>query len=170
MWLCRFLFVALGEVVLEGLFHLLRCQFVENAHAAVIDVQKLYSLAVKVSGRIHHDFVHELVDQLRCQGFQLRDLLDLLNESLQALGFIRFGSRVDVYVPLNSEVLVFVGQKVRAADTVNALLNPQEEEKPETPVEAPAVEAVEVTEVAATADAALAAETKTTEEKTQQQA
>lgn len=82
----------------------------------------------------------------------------------------RFGSRVDVYVPLNSEVLVFVGQKVRAADTVLALLNPQEEEKPETPVEAPAVEAVEVTEVAATADAAPAAETKTTEEKTQQQA
>ena len=70
----------------------------------------------------------------------------------------------------NSEVLVFVGQKVRAADTVLALLNSQEEEKPETPVEAPAVEAVEVTEVAATADAAPAAETKTTEEKTQQQA
>ena len=88
----------------------------------------------------------------------------------ERFGFIRFGSRVDVYVPLNSEVLVFVGQKVRAADTVLALLNPQEEEKPETPVEAPAVEAVEVTEVAATADAALAAETKTTEEKTQQQA
>ena len=88
----------------------------------------------------------------------------------ERFGFIRFGSRVDVYVPLNSEVLVFVGQKVRAADTVLALLNPQEEEKPETPVEAPAVEAVEVTEVAATADAAPAAETKTTEEKTQQQA
>ena len=88
----------------------------------------------------------------------------------ERFGFIRFGSRVDVYVPLNSEVLVFVGQKVRAADTVLALLNPQEEEKPETPVEAPAVEAVEVTEVAATADAAPADETKTTEEKTQQQA
>lgn len=88
----------------------------------------------------------------------------------ERFGFIRFGSRVDVYVPLNSEVLVFVGQKVRAADTVLALLNPQEEEKPETPVEAPAVEAVEVTEVAATADTAPAAETKTTEEKTQQQA
>src|SRR5699024_467627 len=32
----------------------------------------------------------------------------------ERFGFIRFGSRVDVYVPLNSEVLVFVGQKVRA--------------------------------------------------------
>ena len=53
---------------------------------------------------------------------------------------------------------------------LNILFKIQEEEKPETPVEAPAVEAVEVTEVAATADAAPAAETKTTEEKTQQQA
>lgn len=40
----------------------------------------------------------------------------------QRFGFIRFGSRVDVYVPPESEVLVFVGQKVRATDTVLALL------------------------------------------------
>ena len=91
MWLRRFLFVALGEVLLEGFFHLLRCQFVENAHAAVIDVQKLYSLAVKVSGRIHHDFIHELVDQLRGQGFQLCDLFDFVDEPLQALGLVCFG-------------------------------------------------------------------------------
>ena len=35
LWLRRFLFVALGEVLLEGFFHLLRGQLVENAHAAV---------------------------------------------------------------------------------------------------------------------------------------
>ena len=51
--------------MLEGFFHLLRGQLVENADAAVIDVQKLHSLAVKVSGCIHHDFIHELVNQLR---------------------------------------------------------------------------------------------------------
>ena len=78
-------------MVLEGFFHLLRGQLVEDAHAAVIDVQKLYSLAVKVSGRIHHDFIHKLVDQLRGQGFQLRDLFDFLNEPLLALGLVCFG-------------------------------------------------------------------------------
>ncbi len=45
----------------------------------------------------------------------------------QRYGFIRFGSRVDIYVPPDSEVLVFVGQKVKAADTVLALLNAQSE-------------------------------------------
>lgn len=62
LWLRRFLFAALGEVLMEGFFHLLRGQLVEDAHAAVIDVQKLHPLAVKVSGCIHHDFVHKLVD------------------------------------------------------------------------------------------------------------
>ena len=85
-------------MLLECFFHLLRGQLVEDAHAAVIDVQKLYSLAVKVSGRIHHDFVHELVDQLRGQSFQLRDLLDLLNEPLQALGLIRFGFQICLHL------------------------------------------------------------------------
>lgn len=44
----------------------------------------------------------------------------------ERFGFIRFGSRVDIYVPLNSEVLVFVGQKVRAASTVLALLSTEQ--------------------------------------------
>ena len=48
MGLRRFLFVTLGEVVLEGFFHFLRGQLVENAHAAVIDVQKLHSLAGRI--------------------------------------------------------------------------------------------------------------------------
>ena len=43
----------------------------------------------------------------------------------ERFGFIRFGSRVDIYVPTTAEVLVFVGQKVRAADTVLALLDPK---------------------------------------------
>ncbi len=51
-------------------------------------------------------------------------------------GFIRFGSRVDIYVPLDSEVLVFVGQKVRAADTVLALLNQQPAQVDPVPAEA----------------------------------
>lgn len=56
----------------------------------------------------------------------------------ERFGFIRFGSRVDIYVPTDAEVLVFVGQKVRAADTVLALLNPQ---KPESSEEAPELNA-----------------------------
>lgn len=56
----------------------------------------------------------------------------------ERFGFIRFGSRVDIYVPTDAEVLVFVGQKVRAADTVLALLNPQ---KPESAEDAPELNA-----------------------------
>jgi phosphatidylserine decarboxylase len=35
-------------------------------------------------------------------------------------GFIRFGSRVDVYLPLDVQVNVALGQKVRATETVLA--------------------------------------------------
>ncbi|WP_136805315.1 phosphatidylserine decarboxylase family protein [Desulfosediminicola flagellatus] len=37
-------------------------------------------------------------------------------------GLIRFGSRVDLYLPLDTEILVQVGQKVRAGETVIANL------------------------------------------------
>ena len=37
-------------------------------------------------------------------------------------GFIRFGSRVDVYLPLNSKPLVTIGQKVSATTTIIAKL------------------------------------------------
>lgn len=33
------------------------------------------------------------------------------------LGFIKFGSRIDVFVPLNAEVLVTLGQRVRGNET-----------------------------------------------------
>ena len=39
-------------------------------------------------------------------------------------GMIRFGSRMDVYVPENSEVLVFQGKHVYAGETVLCRLNP----------------------------------------------
>ncbi|MBR1732955.1 MAG: phosphatidylserine decarboxylase family protein [Alloprevotella sp.] len=40
------------------------------------------------------------------------------------LGFIKFGSRVDVYLPLGTEVLVTVGQTTVGNQTVVAKLNP----------------------------------------------
>jgi len=36
------------------------------------------------------------------------------------IGFIKFGSRVDLFLPLNSEILVKPGDKVRGADTLLA--------------------------------------------------
>jgi len=39
-------------------------------------------------------------------------------------GLIRFGSRVDLYLPLESELLVHVGQKVRAGETLIARFAP----------------------------------------------
>ena len=40
----------------------------------------------------------------------------------QRYGFIRFGSRVDLYLPRNSRVLVTIGEKVSASSTVLAEL------------------------------------------------
>jgi phosphatidylserine decarboxylase len=40
----------------------------------------------------------------------------------EKLGLIRFGSRCDIYLPISSEVLVQVGQKVKGAETVLARL------------------------------------------------
>jgi phosphatidylserine decarboxylase len=42
----------------------------------------------------------------------------------QRFGFIRFGSRVDHYLPLDAEVKVAIGEKVQAAETVLAWLKP----------------------------------------------
>jgi phosphatidylserine decarboxylase len=41
------------------------------------------------------------------------------------LGFIKFGSRVDVYLPLDSEVLVKLNQKTTGNETVIAKLHPK---------------------------------------------
>ena len=41
----------------------------------------------------------------------------------QRYGFIRFGSRVDVYLPLDSKVKVVIGEKVSASSTVLAELS-----------------------------------------------
>ena len=40
----------------------------------------------------------------------------------QRYGFIRFGSRVDLYLPLDSRIKVVIGDKVRATSTVLAEL------------------------------------------------
>jgi phosphatidylserine decarboxylase len=40
----------------------------------------------------------------------------------QRFGFIRFGSRVDVYLPLDAEIKAAIGEKVYAAETVLARL------------------------------------------------
>ena len=41
----------------------------------------------------------------------------------QRYGFIRFGSRVDLYLPLDSQVKVVIGEKVSASSTVIAQLS-----------------------------------------------
>lgn len=40
----------------------------------------------------------------------------------QRYGFIRFGSRVDVYLPLDASVKVSIGDKVSATTTILAML------------------------------------------------
>lgn len=45
----------------------------------------------------------------------------------QRYGFIRFGSRVDVYLPLGSRPRVAIGDKVQATSTVLAELSPEQD-------------------------------------------
>jgi len=47
-------------------------------------------------------------------------------ERASRYGFIRFGSRVDVYLPVGSRPQVFVGQIVKATSTVLAKLEPED--------------------------------------------
>ena len=51
--------------------------------------------------------------------YQLICDIDVCDEN-QQLGFIKFGSRVDLYLPMDSEILVGVGQKVTGNQTVIA--------------------------------------------------
>ena len=48
------------------------------------------------------------------------------------LGFIKFGSRVDVYLPIDSEVLVELNQKTTGNDTVIAKLHSKHEQDEKT--------------------------------------
>ena len=48
------------------------------------------------------------------------------------LGFIKLGSRVDVYLPIGSEVLVKLNQKAVGNETVIARLHPQDRQSKET--------------------------------------
>ena len=41
----------------------------------------------------------------------------------ERFGFIRFGSRVDVYLPLTASVKASIGEKVRAGSTILAILS-----------------------------------------------
>ena len=60
----------------------------------------------------------------------------------QRFGFIRFGSRVDLYLPLDAQPLVAIGEKVSATETVVARLAvasaPADASRAEAPVGGPA--------------------------------
>jgi phosphatidylserine decarboxylase len=47
----------------------------------------------------------------------------------ERIGMIRFGSRVDLYLPLTAEVLVSVGQTAVAGETVIARFGPEARER-----------------------------------------
>jgi phosphatidylserine decarboxylase len=68
---------------------------------------------------------HIVVKQIA--GFVARRILPFLKEGKaymkgDELGFIRFGSRVDMLLPVSSKIQVHIGQKIRGLETVIALL------------------------------------------------
>lgn len=61
-------------------------------------------------------------------GAVARRIVSYANEGARALqgdemGFIKFGSRVDLFLPLNSEILINLNQKVKGHQTVIARIN-----------------------------------------------
>jgi phosphatidylserine decarboxylase len=50
----------------------------------------------------------------------------------QRFGFIRFGSRVDIYLPLDAQPKAAIGDKVYASETVLAWLSPDKTTPPQT--------------------------------------
>lgn len=52
-------------MLLERFFHFFGSEFSEYANAAVVNINELNSFAVKVSWSVYHDFINELVYQLR---------------------------------------------------------------------------------------------------------
>jgi len=51
-------------------------------------------------------------------------------EQGEQFGFIKFGSRVDVFLPLGSEIRVEIGQKVKGGQTILAVLPAADSHKP----------------------------------------
>jgi phosphatidylserine decarboxylase len=69
----------------------------------------------------------DLVTAVQVAGLVARRILCYVRpgevlEKGERYGFIRFGSRVDVYLPLGSEVKVTIGDKVKASSTLLATL------------------------------------------------
>lgn len=67
------------------------------------------------------------VTSVQVAGLIARRILNYMDAGMQLArgqryGFIRFGSRVDVYLPLNAKVKVVIGEKVYASSTLLAEL------------------------------------------------
>ncbi|MDD2244255.1 MAG: phosphatidylserine decarboxylase family protein [Dysgonamonadaceae bacterium] len=102
----------------EGNFHraFLPKSSTENEHTSVvIETPEGYKILTK---QIAGAYARRIVTYL-----QEGDSVKIGDE----LGFIKFGSRMDIFVPIGSEILVEVGQKVRFNQTLLAKL-PQKTE------------------------------------------
>ena len=67
------------------------------------------------------------VTSVQVAGLVARRILNYVDSGVplvrgQRYGFIRFGSRVDVYLPLDARVKVVIGEKVSASSTLLAEL------------------------------------------------
>ncbi|MDD2412296.1 MAG: phosphatidylserine decarboxylase family protein [Bacteroidales bacterium] len=78
-----------------------------ESHSIVIENNKAQILVKQIAGAVARRIVcHATEQQVLSQG--------------EEFGIIKFGSRVDLYLPLNVEVKVKIGQQVRAKKTVIA--------------------------------------------------
>ena len=80
----------------------------------------------RMSIRVRRDSGHELA-YVQIAGLVARRIVCELSQGQRVIGgarfgIIRFGSRVDVYLPRGSEILVTAGMTTRAGETVLARL------------------------------------------------
>ena len=86
---------------------------------------------VPVSGKItHYSHVNGTILTKQIAGAMARRIVTYVKEGDELhigspLGFIKLGSRMDIFLPLDSEILVSMGEEVRANITFLARLNKQ---------------------------------------------
>ncbi len=86
----------------------------ESIEGGDIIVLSEKALAIGFSERTSQEAVKSVARKILKEG-------DQVNQG-EEFGFIKFGSRVDVYVPVDTEVKVKVGDKTKGGSTVLAVL------------------------------------------------
>lgn len=113
--------IPISGIVLKSVYH--PGQFLNASFDKASDLNERHSYLLKVN--LEEKKINTQIAFVQIAGLIARRIVSEIEEGDTAhvgdrFGIIRFGSRMDVYVPLNVAPLVCIGQKVLAGETVLA--------------------------------------------------